>query len=107
MLKIIRIGSALQRLIIMAQDVFKCVSLVLSQATKKTRKNDFLKKKSDRREEKRGRMRIFSLSLINNQNLVSLKNPPSIEFNTSIFGVRVPSFQFILINIQKNQREFL
>lgn len=33
-------------------------------------------------------------SLINNQNLVSLKNPPSIEFNTSIFGVRVPSFQF-------------
>lgn len=58
------------------------------------------------RKTKRGRIRIFSLSLINNQNLVSLKNPPSIEFNTSIsvsFRVRVPSFQFILINIQKNQ----
>lgn len=55
----------------------------------------------------RSRIRIFSLSLINNQNLVSLKNPPTIEFNTSIsvsLRVRVPSFQFILINIQKNQR---
>lgn len=67
-------------------------------------------KLSNREEEMRGRIRIFSLSLINNQNLVSLKNPPSIEFNTSIsvsLRVRVPSFQFILINIQKNQRRLL
>lgn len=44
----------------------------------------------------------FLLSLINNQNLVSLKNPRSIEFNTSILVLFF--FQFILINIQKNQR---
>lgn len=71
------------------------------------RKNNFFKMiERVSRKTKRGRIRIFSLSLINNQNLVSLKNPPSIEFNTSIsvsFRVRVPSFQFILINIQKNQ----
>lgn len=47
--------------------------------------------KSEDESKNRGRIRIFffRLSLINNQNLVSLKNPPSIEFNTSIFGVRV------------------
>lgn len=63
-----------------------------------------------RRNAGQNRIRIFSLSLINNQNLVSLKNPPSIEFNTSIsvsHRVRVPSFQFILINIHKNQRRLL
>lgn len=54
---------------------------------------------------KQARIFLFSwvlLSLINNQNLVSLKNPRSIEFNTSILVLS--SFQFILINIQKNQR---